>query len=164
MYTRAILAFLALSATAAGLVPWGLSYLPAPGIFQSNYGLLPMLLGATILVASVVSFYRRGLGTLAPWDPPRHLVVRDLYRFNRNPMYVGVVMIVCGWAVVTGSPWNYLYAAIVPVGFHLRVVLYEEKEMGRLFGEEWEQYRRSVTRWGVRFTPFRTEKEDVDGR
>ena len=89
MYVRAILAFLALPATAAGLVPWGLSYLPAPGIFRSSYGVLPMLLGATILVASVVSFYRRGQGTLAPWDPPRHLVVQDLYRFNRNPMYVG---------------------------------------------------------------------------
>ena len=61
-----------------------------------------VVVGSGILFASVVSFYRRGRGTLAPWDPPKHLVVHDLYRFNRNPMYVGVVIVVLGWALAHG--------------------------------------------------------------
>ena len=107
---------------------------------------------------AAISFYRRGQGTLAPWDPPKHLVVRDCYRFNRNPMYVGVVLLVLGWAVLTGNLWNYLYTALLPVIFHLRVVLYEEKEMQRLFGKEWETYTMAVPRWGVRIRPFNKVK------
>jgi protein-S-isoprenylcysteine O-methyltransferase Ste14 len=70
-------------------------------------------------------------------------------------MYVGVVILVFGWAMVMGNLWNYVYAVIVPIVFHLRVVLYEEKEMKRLFGEEWEAYKEVVPRWGICFRPYR---------
>ena len=62
--------------------------------------------------------------------------------------------LVLGWALVTGNPWNYAYATLVPVIFHLRVVLYEEREMQRLFGREWHAYRSAVPRWGLRFRPY----------
>lgn len=150
MMFRALVAFLALPAVVAGLVPLGLSRLSGPLLYKAEFGALPLSLGLGILIASVVSFYRRGQGTLAPWDPPRHLVVQDLYRFNRNPMYVGVVAIVLGWALLEGSAWVYGYAVLLPIVFHLRVVLYEEREMQRLFGEEWDAYRESVPRWGLR--------------
>jgi protein-S-isoprenylcysteine O-methyltransferase Ste14 len=162
MILRAILAFLALPATVGGLIPWALSTLPAPSAHRSIYGAVPMLLGTAVVMSATVSFYRLGEGTLAPWDPPRRIVVKNLYRFNRNPMYIGVVMVVLGWSVLTGNLWNYLYTAILPVGFHLRIVLYEEREMRRQFGKDWERYRRSVPRWGVRLTPYRTERETVD--
>jgi protein-S-isoprenylcysteine O-methyltransferase Ste14 len=154
MMARAILAFIALPALVAGLFPWLLSQIPARGLHQRWYGVVPMVIGGAILLASVVSFYRRGRGTLAPWDPPKHLVVQDLYRFNRNPMYVGVVTLVLGWALRTGNPWNYAYAILLPVVFHLRVVLYEEPQLERLFGGNWEAYRRAVPRWGLRFRPY----------
>lgn len=112
--------------------------------------MLPTVAGAMIVLSAVISFYRRGRGTLAPWDPPCELVVRDLYRFNRNPMYIGVVLVLIGWALLTGSIWLYVYACAVAVVFHLRVVLYEEKEMALLFGPQWEKYRGEVPRWGVR--------------
>ena len=146
---RAILAFLALPVVVAGVLPWPISQIPAPVVFRLGYGVAPLFFGSAILLAAVVSFYRWGHGTLAPWDPPKHLVVRDLYRFNRNPMYVGVILVVWGWALLTGHLWNYAYALLLPVIFHLRVVLYEEKQMERLFGAEWEAYRRAVPRWGV---------------
>jgi protein-S-isoprenylcysteine O-methyltransferase Ste14 len=154
MILRALLAFLALPALVAGVLPWLISRITAPTLFQSSGGVMLLVAGGLVLISSVVSFYRRGRGTLAPWDPPKHLVVQDLYRFNRNPMYVGVVALVCGWALVTGNPWSYLYAAIVPVVFHLRVVLYEEKQMERLFGREWASYREAVPRWGVTLRPY----------
>ena len=123
-----------------------------------------MVAGLVILLVSVVSFYRRGRGTLAPWDPPVHLVVGDLYRFNRNPMYVGVVTILFGWALLAGSLWNCLYAALVPLLFHLRVVLVEEREMARRFGDDWEDYRRAVPRWGVSFHPYRPRPDLCEHR
>lgn len=150
MLLRACLAFLALPAVVAGVVPWLLFRIPAPTLFASRWGMLPTVAGAMIVLSAVISFYRRGRGTLAPWDPPCELVVRDLYRFNRNPMYIGVVLVLIGWALLTGSIWLYVYACAVAVVFHLRVVLYEEKEMALLFGPQWEKYRGEVPRWGVR--------------
>ncbi len=132
-----------------------ISWIPSPVWFKSNIGLALILAGSGVLLSSVVSFYRRGQGTLAPWDPPKYLVVKDFYRFNRNPMYVGVVILVLGWAFLTGNIWNYAYAVLIPVIFHLRVVFCEEKEMQRLFGKEWEIYRMAVPRWGIRIRPFK---------
>jgi protein-S-isoprenylcysteine O-methyltransferase Ste14 len=150
MMLRACLAFVALPLMVAGVVPWLLSRVPGHALFAARWGILPPIVGALIVLSAVVSFYRRGRGTLAPWDPPRELVVRDLYRFNRNPMYVGVVLVLIGWALWTGSIWLYGYVCAVAAVFHLRVVLYEEKEMERLFGPQWAKYRAAVPRWGVR--------------
>jgi protein-S-isoprenylcysteine O-methyltransferase Ste14 len=159
MLLRAIMAFLLLPVMAAGVVPWLVSRIAAPELFRSPVGIVPLLIGCGILLAAVVSFYRRGRGTLAPWDPPQHLVVQDLYRFNRNPMYVGIAAILLGWALLTGSLWCYAYAVVVPLLFHLRVVWYEEREMARLFAGEWESYRAAVPRWGIARRPYRTPGE-----
>ena len=154
MMLRAILAFLALPTIVAGVFPWLISGIAAAEMFKSFYGLALSMIGGSILLASVISFYRSGRGTLAPWDPPKHLVVADLYRFNRNPMYVGVTLVNLGWALCTGNPWNYAYVMVVPFLFHLRVVLYEEKQMELLFGRQWEAYRDAVPRWGLRLRPY----------
>jgi protein-S-isoprenylcysteine O-methyltransferase Ste14 len=155
MMLRAILAFLILPTFVAGVFPWLISMIPALELprWTAPIGMPFIFVGSAILIASVISFYRRGRGTLAPWDPPKHLVVQDIYRFNRNPMYVGITVLLFGWSFVTGNPWNFAYAALIPVIFHLRVVLYEEKEMKRLFGAEWDTYCKTVPRWGFRFRP-----------
>jgi hypothetical protein len=62
--------------------------------------------------------------------------------------------VVFGWALLTGNPSNYGYALLIALIFHARVILYEEKEMQRLFGREWDAYRRAVPRWGLRFRPY----------
>ncbi len=151
---RALGAFLLLPGLMGFLFPWLVSMIPAPQWYTTPFSAVPFTAGCIILLISVISFYRRGKGTLAPWDPPKHLVVRDLYRFNRNPMYVGLIFIFLGWALITGNPYNYMYTVIVPFLFHLRVVLYEEKEMERLFTEEWEIYRKTVPRWGISLKPY----------
>lgn len=159
MILRAILSFLALPTIVAGVFPMLISWIPSPDLFKSYFGAVLIIVGGSILLFSVVSFYRRGQGTLAPWDPPKHLVVRDFYRFNRNPMYVGVVILLLGWAFLTGNLWNYIYFGLILVIFHLRVVLYEEIEMERLFGKEWETYRAAVPRWRVRIRPYKSDVE-----
>jgi hypothetical protein len=74
-------------------------------------------------------------------------------------MYVGVIMLVFGWASLTGNLWNYVYSAFIPIIFHFRVVLYEEREMERIFGKEWETYRGAVPRWRARIRPFKSSVE-----
>ena len=99
------------------------------------------------LLWCVWSFYTQGRGTLAPWSPPRTLVTSGLYRYSRNPMYVGVLLILAGWAVGFRSWPLALYAAGVAVAVHLRVILHEEPFLARAHGDAWTAYRARVRRW-----------------
>ena len=103
--------------------------------------------GITLLLWCVRDFLVTGKGTLAPWDPPRLLVSSGSYRFSRNPMYVGVSLILLGWSMAFES-WNLLvYALIVTTAFHLRVVFGEEPWLARTHGRKWDDYVTKVPRW-----------------
>src|SRR2546429_6570705 len=99
-----------------------------------------MAVGCSLLLWCVRDFFVSGRGTLAPWDPPRHLVVVGLYRFVRNPMYVGDLLLLAGWSLAAGSYWLAWYAALWAVVFHLRVIYHEEPSLRALFNTEWEDY------------------------
>ena len=105
--------------------------------------------GIVGLFACVRAFYVEGRGTLAPWSPPKHLVVSGLYRYSRNPMYVSVVLILWGWAAGFHSRALAIYVAAVMVAFHLRVVFGEEPWLARTHGEAWHRYKAAVPRWLV---------------
>lgn len=109
---------------------------------------LPFIgLGAGILFRCIWDFAVAGRGTLAPIDPPKHLVVRGLYRYVRNPMYVGVVLMLFAEALFFWSPELAYYAIGVFSMVHLFVVLYEEPTLRRQFGGSYEAYRGQVPRW-----------------
>ena len=147
MFLRAIIAFLILPTMVAILAPpliasidpWrGQLWLP---------GLVVVLAGAFILVWCVRDFYVSGKGTLAPWNPPKNLVIVGLYRFVRNPMYLGVLLLVLGWSLFLVSPIIAIYAIVLILGFHLRVTIYEEPWLEAQFGEAWRVYKNTVPRW-----------------
>jgi protein-S-isoprenylcysteine O-methyltransferase Ste14 len=121
----------------------------------SYSGLVPLLVGLVMILRCFADFVRRGRGTPAPYDPPRELVVAGLYRYVRNPQYVGVVLVVVGEALLTGMVVLFGYAAIMAIGYHFFVRYYEEPTLGRLFGEPYARYRKSVPRWLPRW-PGRT--------
>src|SRR5580765_3029782 len=110
-------------------------------------GLVPLSAGLAIIGRCFADFVRRGRGTPAPYDPPRELVVAGLYRYVRNPQYVGVVLVVLGEALLSGRAVLFGYAALLAIGYHLFVVYYEEPTLGRLFGEPYARYREAVPRW-----------------
>jgi protein-S-isoprenylcysteine O-methyltransferase Ste14 len=110
-------------------------------------GLLPLTLGLAVILVCFVEFVRRGRGTPAPYDPPRELVVAGLYRYVRNPQYVGVLLVVVGEALVAESPLLLGYAAFLASAYHLFVRYHEEPTLGRLFGESYSRYRAAVPRW-----------------
>jgi protein-S-isoprenylcysteine O-methyltransferase Ste14 len=108
-----------------------------------------LCLGTVLLLWCVREFYVSGRGTLAPWDPPRNLVTSGPYRFSRNPMYIGVLTILAGWCTLWGSRTLVTYTLLFTLGFHFRVLLFEEPWAARHFGSEWDAYRAQVRRWVI---------------
>jgi len=146
LFARAVVAFLVLPGVVAFLVPllfWG----PGTAAFSNRWGIVPLSVGIVLLLACVREFYVAGRGTLAPWAPPTALVVTGLYKWSRNPMYIAVLLILSGWAIGFRSWPLALYAVVVLVAFHLRIVLHEEPWLARTFGNSWIQYRKRVSRW-----------------
>jgi protein-S-isoprenylcysteine O-methyltransferase Ste14 len=105
------------------------------------------LLGAAIYFWCLWDFATAGRGTPAPIDPPTALVVRGLYRYVRNPMYLGVLSIIAGWVLLFGSLPVLEYGIGVALLFHLFVVLVEEPLLRRRFGASYDAYCRAVRRW-----------------
>ena len=111
------------------------------------FGAPLMALGMGCYFWCVWDFALRGGGTPAPIDAPNTLVVTGPYRYVRNPMYLGVESLVLGEAILFSS-WSLLeYAGLLAVGFHLFVVLYEERTLRKKFGAAYEDYRKTVPRW-----------------
>jgi protein-S-isoprenylcysteine O-methyltransferase Ste14 len=158
MLARALIAFLALPGVVAGVIPALLVASDGRRSGGGAYGFVVLGLGLFGLLGCLRDFFVAGGGTLAPWDPPRHLVVVGLYRFVRNPMYLSVLTIVVGWWLGTGSRVLALYAGLLAIGFHLRVLLHEEPWLQRQFEDEWTTYSASVGRWLPRLTPWRQDK------
>ncbi|MPW24275.1 isoprenylcysteine carboxyl methyltransferase [Alkalibaculum sp. M08DMB] len=147
MLIKAVIAFLYLPGVIAFLVPVIIAiYDPWRSSFIS-IGVLVIINGLLVLIWCVRDFYISGRGTLAPWEPPKKLIVIGLYRFVRNPMYIGVLILVLGWSILFSSPLLVLYMFILAISFHIRTVKYEEPYLKEQFKDEWELYRRKVPRW-----------------
>lgn len=149
LFWRALVAFLLLPGTVAFVVP--LFLLRPPNAPFHATGLPLLVIGTLLLLWCVRDFFAAGRGSLAPWAPPKNLVVVGLYRLSRNPMYVAVLLILCGWAVAYRTRGLWLYAAAIAIAFHLRVVFYEEPWLSRTHGDAWTEYRSRVPRWLLRF-------------
>lgn len=147
LFVKALLAFLALPGMVAFVIPVLLITPAARRHWVDPWGLPPLLLGIVVLGLTVREFYVAGRGTLAPWSPPRRLVKTGLYRYSRNPMYVGVLLILCGWAIGLRSWPLAVYAAGVAIAVHVRVLTHEEPFLARAHPGDWPAYRARVARW-----------------
>jgi len=104
--------------------------------------------GVTLyLMYAFWGFALRGKGTPLPLDPPKKLVVDGPYQVVRNPMYWGVGSVVLGEAAIFHSAALAELVAVFVVGVIPFVLLFEEPELQRKFGAEYEEYCRRVPRW-----------------
>ena len=137
----------------AGYIPLGLLR-RGPQIEMGVLGWLalpPWLIGITILLWSFWNFLAQGRGTPAPIDPPKELVATGFYRYTRNPMYVGVLLVIAGHFLWFGF-WNILiYAAVIFTAFNTFIAYYEEPTLHKKFGAAYDDYCRQVPRWFPRF-------------
>jgi protein-S-isoprenylcysteine O-methyltransferase Ste14 len=109
------------------------------------------LIGGLMVLWCFWHFTFMGRGTPVPMDPPKELVVTGPYRYVRNPIYVGVVLIFLGHFLWFGYWALLLYTVLAFIGVHFFVVLYEEPTLKRKFGAAYEDYRKKVPRWIPRF-------------
>jgi protein-S-isoprenylcysteine O-methyltransferase Ste14 len=124
--------------------------------------LLFWVTGVAVLLWCAADFARKGQGTPAPTDAPKHLVVGGLYRYVRNPMYVGVLLFSFGNAIWFGSPLLAGYAAFLWMIFHVFVLLYEEPHLRKTFNIEYQEYCQNVPRWIPRFKRIQPGKASAD--
>jgi len=145
-------------------VSWAISrwrvHAPFPGFTALRIvGGLLIAAAIPILLESFARFALQGVGTPAPVFPTQRLVVKGFYRYVRNPMYVAVVSIVLGQALLLGNLRVLAYGAIAWLATHLFVLSYEEPTLRRSYGAKYEAYCTHVPRWIPRLTPWR-EAED----
>ena len=142
--------------TTAGLVPWLITrWQGSAATWAVAIGGIASAAGVALVVAAFVQFVVEGRGTPAPVAPTQELVVGGLYRWVRNPMYVGVAAAIAGQAVMFAS----VGVAAWLVGFVLAVTtfvrLYEEPTLRSTYGAAYEEYAAAVRRWLPRIRPWR---------
>lgn len=148
---RSLLWTVLLPGMVAGFLPWRFFGLRDARLDLHNplhlLALLVIALGLPLLVTCIWEFAHFGRGTLAPLDPPRDLVVRGLYRYVRNPMYLSVALILSGELLLTRSKPLLGYAAAWLLVVNLFVIGYEEPALRRRFGASYVRYTERVGRW-----------------
>jgi len=143
--------------SAAGLVPWLLTGWESqdPWLPLVVLGALLLAAGAAIVLHAFWRFVVEGIGTPAPVAAPQHLVVGGIYRHVRNPMYVAVLAMILGQALLLGRPVLLAYAALLWLAFASFVRFYEEPALAARFREDYDVYRRAVPAWLPRLRPWR---------
>jgi protein-S-isoprenylcysteine O-methyltransferase Ste14 len=103
--------------------------------------------GSVVILQCFWDFAFRGRGTPAPMDPPKELVVAGFYRYVRNPIYVGVILIFLGHFLWFGYWALLMYTVLSFIGVHFFILLYEEPTLKKTFGARYEKYLETVPRW-----------------
>lgn len=143
----------------AGVVPWWITrWQPQPPLlgvvwFRLLGGLL-IVGGIPPLLDSFARFAFEGLGTPAPVFPTKHLVVTGFYRHVRNPMYLGVALVIFGQGLLFGSVRLLEYGLALWLCAYVFVLLYEEPKLTRSFGDQYREFRNNVPRWIPRLSPW----------
>ena len=160
--------FLLAPGVVVGLIPWALTRWqvrePLPYWAPMRVlGTILLVAGLIALIQAFVRFVVEGLGTPAPIAAPERLVVGGLYRYVRNPMYVAILAVIVGQALLLGHLGLLLYAAAIWLIAAAFVRFYEEPTLTRHFGADYEAYRRAVPAWWPRLRPWKPSGRDEPG-
>ncbi len=136
------------------LIPWFLLMIEKKlnldyksGILLKIAGISVGFTGLCISVSCVYYFIRRGLGTPAPFDEPQKLISSGPYKFSRNPMQTGNILIILGITLYFSSPIVLGYLVLYWLFYHLFAIFYEEPHLRDKYGDEYIRYRERVNRW-----------------
>ncbi|HEV2732002.1 MAG TPA: isoprenylcysteine carboxylmethyltransferase family protein [Terriglobales bacterium] len=151
--------------TVAGIVPWWISRWKLQAPFLHFYGfrvigVVLIVAGLPVLLDSFARFALQGFGTPAPVFPTRHLVVTGLYHYVRNPMYVAVIGLIAGQALLLGNRTLLSYGIVVWLCFHAFVLFYEEPVLRKKYAAEYEEFCQNVPRWIPCLRPWNASRPE----
>jgi protein-S-isoprenylcysteine O-methyltransferase Ste14 len=126
----------------------------APAVALTCAAAALLLVGGALFAASLRRFETEGDGTLAPWDPPRRLVVRGPYRYVRNPMISGVLFVLFAEALFLRSRVHLIWALVFAAMNVTWIPLYEEPTLEQRFGDDYREYKANVRRFMPRLRPW----------
>lgn len=115
--------------------------------FYHYMGVIFFVIGLVVMLICIINFAIQGRGTLSPADPPKKLVVSGLYKFSRNPMYVGVIMILIGESIFLQSNILWIYTFGIFIAFNVFIIFFEEPRLLKKFGVKYADYSKKVRRW-----------------
>jgi protein-S-isoprenylcysteine O-methyltransferase Ste14 len=122
-------------------------------------GMLILITGLSLVTITIGLFKRIGKGTLNPLDPPKKLVIAGPYRYVRNPMITGVLLVQLGESIMFTS----FELLIWFFGFWMANQIYfiwkEEPQLLKRFGPDYQEYRENVPKWIPRFSPWLKDKK-----
>ena len=122
--------------------------------------LLAGSIGLGLSVWTVTIFMKFGEGTPAPWDPPKKLVVRGPYRYVRNPMIIGVLLVLVAEAMLLKSWPIAVWMMVFFIGNSIYFPLIEEKGLENRFADDYREYKAHVPRWIPRICPWKQASDD----
>ena len=143
--------------------------IPALILYFSNYnyrapdtifliaGICILIAGLFLAIWTMVLFNNVGKGTLAPWNPPENLVVEGPYRYVRNPMIIGILMILLSEYLLLDAVQILLWAVLFFIINNIYFRIYEEKQLKKNFGEDYIKYKKNVPMWIPRLTPWKLQ-------
>jgi protein-S-isoprenylcysteine O-methyltransferase Ste14 len=117
-----------------------------PGPF--SYLAIPLwIIGTIIIIWCSVDMVQKGRGTPAHLDPPTKLIINGLYRYTRNPIYLGALLVQLGYILWSGSGLMIVYFLLFALAYQILIVLIEEPILRHMFGEQYHAYCKQVPRW-----------------
>jgi protein-S-isoprenylcysteine O-methyltransferase Ste14 len=137
----------------AGLIPYLFVKNQWGDVFTSEFeffhysAIILFILGFFSMLNCIYRFASEGRGTLSPVDPTKKLVISGLYKYSRNPMYIGVILMLFAESILFESNALWIYSALVFIGFNLFILFHEEPRLRKDFGQEYLDYCRKVRRW-----------------
>lgn len=138
-----LLAFIILVVLAGRVDPWAPAWSP---LWRWSAGGAAVLTGLVFLSAAAARM-RGARTTLDPAGRPRALVTGGVFRFSRNPIYLGMVLLLLGAALMAASWPGLVLVPLFAVLITLRFIRREEAALARAFGEEFTSYTRRTRRW-----------------
>lgn len=149
--------FMLAPGTMAGLIPYLITHwrIGAAPWWTHALGVVLILGGLVFLIECFARFVRDGLGTAAPLMPTQRLVVTGLYAYVRNPMYVSVLALILGQALLFANAALIAYGVFSFIVVTIFVVYFEEQRLAHVFAEDWPAYSANVGRWLPRLSPWK---------
>ncbi len=135
-----------------GVAMWSIGFLETPMRIEPRLHFLVtafLAIFALVISGSAMIAFRRAKTTINPVqiDRAAQVVTNGVFRYTRNPMYVGLTALLTSWAVLLALPWAFFGPVVFALFIHRFQIIPEERVMSARFGEEYERYRQHVRRW-----------------